>query len=316
MLPLARIFTASTTLDLSRFGIDGFRMQATPGLAYEPCDLAIIKGLANPLLSSSSARLRNDVFARHRGPVLVIESSIIGRIFAAPKGHWLKRLAGSYRKPDQISPYCRLAVGGAFGPEADFNNADSPPDRWKDLGIEVQPYRSSGDHILLIGQTPHDTSLRGVDITDWLCETARTIRQHSSRPILVRFHPGMGGWDAAAARTRLGKMPGVTVAPRNKPLSEHLDGAWVTVTLSSGAAIDSLIAGIPAITLSPDSLAYSICPRSVGEVDTPVMPPREQLLYDLAYAQWTHEEYRDGTAARHIAPAVWRAMNNARQAAE
>ncbi|TWH01102.1 hypothetical protein L598_000100000830 [Mesorhizobium sp. J18] len=273
-------------------------------MAYQPCDLAIVYGMPNPLLGRKRGSIRQSVHENHKGPLLVVESSILGRVFLPPKGQFLQRLVGAYRKPEQKNPFYRLALNAAFGPTADFANKNSPSDRWERLGITIEPYRKAGDHVLLIGQTPNDASLRGIDIVDWLIDTARRIRKLSARPILVRFHPGMGDDNAIKAKNRLRKIADVHVTPRDQTLAENLKDAWVSVSLSSGAAIESLIAGVPAITLSPDSLAYGITPHDLKVIENPPTPKREQFLYDLAYAQWSPEEYADGTAWRHMESAV------------
>jgi len=308
MQPLARIFVESASHNLGAFRIDDFRVVPTHGLEYQPCDLAVIYGLPNPLLDRARSRLRTDVFAKHAGPVLVVESAIIGRIFLPPKGQFGRWLLGRYRKPQQINPYMRLAVGGAFGPEADFNNIDCPPDRWERLGLSISPYRTTGDHVVLIGQTPNDASLRGLNMTTWIGETAETIRKHTDRPIHVRLHPGMGWREAEQIAMIVTRVPGTFVSPRDRSLHEDLAGAWASISLSSGAAVESMIAGIPAITLSADSLAYSVTSHDLSDIEDPPLTAREQWLYDLAYAQWTEKEYQDGTAWRHIAPAVHRAF--------
>lgn len=305
-MKLARVFTGSGNHDLAAFKIDGYRVEATPGFSYQPCDLAVVYGVPKSRVTEGRVELRNDVHSRHRGPLLVVESSIIGRVLMPARGQWLKRLIGRHRKPYVHHPFFRLAVGGAFGPEADFNNRDSPPDRWERLSIHIQPYRTSGDHVLLIGQTPHDASLRGVDMADWLHQTALEIRRFTDRPIFVRFHPGMGDTDAALARAKLKQIRDLHISKRKVTLGENLKNAWATVALSSGAAIESLISGIPAITLSEDSLAYTVSGHDLAAIENPPELPREQWLYDLAYAQWTPNEYADGTAWRHISAAVER----------
>ena len=38
----------------------------------------------------------------------------------------------------------------------------------RQLGLNLKPYRRSGEHVLLVGQNPGDASLRGLDMFDWL----------------------------------------------------------------------------------------------------------------------------------------------------
>lgn len=305
MRPLARIFTDSVKFfDLASFRIGDYHVELTPGTSYIPCELAVVFGMPKADGATDATTIRSDVHTRHAGPLLVVESCIIGRVALPQNGRLVDRLLGRSRKTKFHHPYWRLALNAAFGPEADFNNKHSPSDRWERLNIPIQPYRRSGNHVLLIGQTPGDTSLRGVDIVEWLVETATQIRAATSRPILVRFHPTMDELHERATRVRIERIKNTRIVARGQPINESLANAWVTVSLSSGAAIDSLIAGVPAITLSSASLAYDFTSHDLSEIEHPVEPPREQWLYDLAYAQWSPEEFANGTAWRHIAPAV------------
>jgi hypothetical protein len=300
------VFLRSGSQVLSRFHIEGFTVTRVHGHDYRACDLAVVFGVPNPLRHSALGTLRNRIYAKHAGPILVVESSILGRQFVPRRLPLLGRLLR--QKPKQVHGQYRLAVGGAFGPAADFNNQNSPPDRWQRLAIEIKPYRTAGNTIVLLGQIENDASLGGRSAVGWLIETAATIRQSGDRPIVIRLHPSLSPGYVARVRESVKAIGGVTVSPLGRPMAEDLADAHVSVSISSGSAIESMIAGVPAITLSPDSLAYRICSRSLVDLECPATPAREQWLYDLAYAQWSLEEFADGTAWRHIEPAIHRAM--------
>lgn len=310
----ARIFTDSVSfVDISEFRVEGMETTVTPGWRYRPCDVAVMYGLANPPRRSPQGNLRNEIHGEHKGPIVVIESCLIGRRFKPSRMYWPKRLL---LKPpprlEQIHPYFRLAVGGALGDDADFGAQNSPSDRWhrlqSELGISLKPYRTDGRHILLIGQTPNDASLRGVDIIDWLCQTTRAIRERSDRPIRIRLHPGMTWRHQQAAIAACSSIPGITMSRGHRRLEQDAVDAWTCVTLSSGAAIDALIEGLPPICLSPANLAYRLCSTSLDDLNHPREPDREQFLCDLAYSQWSLREMADGTAWRHILPVVERSL--------
>lgn len=309
----ARIFTDSVGfVDISGFRIEGMRVTVTPGWEYVPCDVVVMYGLANPKRRSRQGVLRTALHREHKGPIVVIESSLIGRSFKRRLPGWIAALRRRPLRPRQIHPYYRVAVGGALGDDADFGSENSPPDRWERLksefGIELKPYRTQGDHILVCGQVPMDASLRGVDVLEWLLDTAGAIRNVSSRPILIRLHPSTRWRYQQRVREAFASVPGVTISPGERTLAEDLGAAWACVTYSSGAAVDALIAGVPPICLSTAGLAYGLCSRDISDIERPKEPVREQFLYNLAYSQWTPTELADGTAWRHIRPAVDRAL--------
>ncbi len=310
---LTRIYVNTVGfLDISKFYVGIGPVEITGGWSYKPCDIAVMYGLPNPPRTSPQGRLRNAIHREHRGPVIVVESSIVGRAFLPRKQTLMRRLLRRPARPQQHHPYFRVGVGGALGDDADFGAHNSPSDRWQmmreQLGIDVRPYRSEGDHILVVGQVAKDASLRGMDITWWLIDTVNKIRRVSARPVVVRFHPSMKASDGSAVRSNLAEVEKVSFSPPGRQMRHDLDNAWCCVTYSSGAAIDALIAGVPPICMSPASLGYNICSRNLEDVAYPLLPRREQFFNDLAYSQWSLDEIANGTAWTHIWPTVMSAM--------
>ena len=81
---------------------------------------------------------------------------------------------------------------------------------------------------------------------------------------------------------------------------DDLKDAHCTISYTSGSSIDSILAGIPVITCSEYNFLYSISSHSLEDVENPKCGKREQLLYDLAYAQWSVEEIRQGKPWQHL----------------
>ena len=304
-----RIFTDSVSFtDISRFKVEGMRVTLTRGWIYQPCDVAIMYGLANPERRSLQGQLRNSIYREHKGPIVVVESSLLGRGFRPAAPSWVAALRRRPLRPRQVHPYFRVAVGGALGDDANFCSAGSPPDRWetqrRELGLKLAPYRKEGQHVLILGQVGRDASLRGLDIAAWLGETARAVRERTTRPIMVRLHPSMRWRDRERALAACAGIDGLTISPIESSFAADIRDAWTCITYSSGGAVDALLAGVPPICLSPASLAYTLCSQSLDDIETPLEPDRTQFFRDLAYSQWTPTEIGDGTAWRHILPAV------------
>jgi hypothetical protein len=280
---------------------------------YVPCDVAIVFGLPKAARDpregrrSDTARgVRRRIHAAHPGPLIVIETGFIGRVVelrrrtaAQIARRWLRgHFHGSHERIDHDDHF-RIGIGGALYDDTDFCNLGSPPDRWRRIsearGLRLAPWRTEGRHVLVVGQVPGDAALRGVDIVSWMERTVREIARHTARPILIRPHPMTSDRDLAGFRHLSGLREGVTLqSPPRGPMARSLEGAWVTVCHSSGAAIDSLLAGVPAITTSEASMAWPVTGHDLAQVDRPRMMAREQWLHDLCYAQWTVDEIREG----------------------
>jgi hypothetical protein len=73
-----------------------------------------------------------------------------------------------------------------------------------------------------------------------------------------------------------------------------LSDAWVTITYSSSAAIDSILAGVPAVALSPASLAWPVADHGLNSVSELTLRERRPWLDRLAHSQWSIEEIERG----------------------
>ena len=163
----------------------------------------------------------------------------------------------------------------------DSNNDDS---RKRVLGLEVKPWRTKGEYILVCGQ--HDKSLQWQGMprmSNWFLNTYDEIRKHTDRPIIFRPHP----------RCRLPEIErGLRHVYRQEP--QHVNGTYdsfdmgfndvhCTVSYSSNPGVHSIIEGVPAF-VSTHSLAYDVANDIdfLHDIENPVMPDRTQWLNDYA----------------------------------
>lgn len=129
------------------------------------------------------------------------------------------------------------------------------PDRWDSLGVELKPFRTDGETVILaqrgIGSAP--TAMPA----NWPSDA---YRRHGGR---IRKHPG-----------------------RNKaiPLAEDLKRCGKAVTWGSGAAIQALMMGIPVI---------SEMPGWIGRCEN-TEAGRLEMFRRLAWAQWRIDEIASG----------------------
>lgn len=147
------------------------------------------------------------------------------------------------------------------------------PDRFRRFGRVIEPWRKSGRHILLCLQTRGFMELHGINGDRWLEDVIRTLRTATDRDVRIR-------------------RKGDPI-----PIVEALRGAWAVVTFSSAAAIDALIAGIPAWSLAPWAAAHRMGASDLRAIETPYYPAdREPFCWRLAWQQWTLQEIASGQA--------------------
>jgi hypothetical protein len=86
------------------------------------------------------------------------------------------------------------------------------------------------------------------------------------------------------------------------PLSQVLrEDCHALVTFNSVAAIESILAGVPAVVLAPSHAAGPVSSRDLTLIDTPLWPDQDKLhawAHHLAYGQFHINELKDGSAQR------------------
>ncbi len=189
----------------------------------------------------------------------------------------------------------KVAING-INRDAFFGDKGNDSKRAKALDLELKPWRTDGEYILLCGQ--HDKSLQWHNMpsmSNWFLNTYDEIRKHTDRPILFRPHP----------RCRLPHIErGLKNVIRQEPT--HLrgtyddfdmafDNVWATVSFSSNPGIHSIINGVPAF-VGTSSLAYDVGNDIdfMHNIEHPLMPNRQQWLNDYAWTEYTVEEIANG----------------------
>lgn len=193
--------------------------------------------------------------------------------------------------PHQMDPreIYALAIGGHNG---SGTWAVGGPERWDALGVELKPWRTDGEHILIC---PNRSFGRPDMIMplNWAHDVAKRLLRITKRPIRIRPHPGNG-------------------AP-TKPLADDLRGAHACVIWSSSAGLQALIAGVPVIREAPHWIAEhaawsdivavedSQCAASVmATTDEHDDCGRPFTMRRLAWAQWHVSEIATGEPFRHL----------------
>jgi hypothetical protein len=157
---------------------------------------------------------------------------------------------------------------------------EAGPERWQRLKLTIQPWRTTGSHIVVCPPARLWSIACRIDADQWLKDTLATLKQHTDRPLRVRKK--MSYKEATA--------------PGGVPLPEDLKDAWALATYSSNAAVEALLAGVPVFCTAPCA-AYRMGSPDLTTIETPQMlDDRERWVCVLADNQWTLDELSTGTA--------------------
>ena len=248
-----------------------------------PARLAVILGWVGTKIRGAHIQLRRDVIDHQRGSKNLI-MPIDGSCFKFVDDH---------------SQFLRYSLDGVFYNRDRYANANSTASKWNQiqqvLGLQLQPWRAQGDHVLVCLQRDGGWSMKGTDMTAWTVNTVRRLRELTSRPIVIRAHP-----KHRIDLSVLSDLTGVRQSLHGTDLTQDLAGAWAAVFYNSSASVAAVLAGIPVFATDDDCVAWRMANPDLAQIEDPKMPAREQWLYDLSAAHWTDAESRSGAIYRHF----------------
>ena len=275
---------ATDKLNTLKFFIQGVQACGDEGVIvddfnYEPSDVAVILGWVHEHgKSAPHLQLRQKILDGQRvynGRTVIADSNLFLYKDKTNPGYWL-----------------RYSFDGIFPNTGEY--CDSSPDssRWlavqQNLNINLRPWRTQGNHVLLCLQRDGGWSMKGADLAQWTIKTVTRIRQLTNRPILIRPHPKF-----PINLNNLLALPDVHRSTGNT-LQQDLSEAWAAVFYNSSSSVAAVLAGVPVFADDDDCVAWSVANTDLAHVESPAMPGRTQWLYDLSAAHWTDEESRGG----------------------
>lgn len=222
--------------------IKGFRADSVPCLDAElvPGALHLIGGLGY-----GSLELMREVRAR-REPFVFFDRAYL---YGGPGTNRLRVVPNAYQKS-------WITQEG--------------PQRFERMGGRLEPWRKSGDHIILV--PPSEAVTRLFDFGPLFVHMEDRLRR-TGRPVIV-------------------SRKGDDIARR------HFPGAWCVVTWSSNVAVEAICAGIPAF-VTEHSAAYPVA-GTLDQIEhrmaTPPMPDRETWAWSLACGEFDLHEIESGLA--------------------
>jgi hypothetical protein len=158
---------------------------------------------------------------------------------------------------------------------------------------ELKPWRITGNHILVLCQRPKGFNMF-TDQEAWLDKTVAKIRKHSSRPIMIRMHPGDG--TRFKQIEKIQKKYGTTVTiSEHANIREALVNCWCTVGINSTPNVVAAIEGIPGyIEDTVHSWATGVAFTDLAQIENPPLPDRTDWAHRIANIHWSNDEVRSG----------------------
>lgn len=145
-----------------------------------------------------------------------------------------------------------------------------PRSRWPGFGIAAKPWRTKGEHILVIPQ-------RGMGVPpvamprNWLEDVLPRLIAATDRPIRVRH-----------------------AVDRIHPLEPEFEDAHAIVTWASGAGIKAIVAGYPVFYEMPAWIGSLAAIQGLNNLEHPYLGERNTLFHNMSWALWTPEEIERG----------------------
>lgn len=190
----------------------------------------------------------------------------------------------------------KVALNGVNG-EGYFGHEKSLiPNRHLVLGVELSPWRTQGESIVICGQHSASHQWRYRPSPEiWLQDLYNTIRAHTNRPILFRPHPRDMAWvqnfnnkDIKIRYPRL-----IQGSYDDFNFEDTLNEAWCIVNPCSNTGVNSIIKGIPAF-VDKDSLAYPVSTYDFSQIESPPKLDRNKWFQKICHTEWLLDELASG----------------------
>lgn len=211
--------------------------------------------------------------------------------------------ANCWKYIDTQNQFLRYSLGGPFYDQAEYANKNSNPDKWNKisstLNLQMKPWRAKGNHILVCMQRDGGFSMKNLDPISWLANKLIELRQHTTRNIIIRPHPGK----PQDFSRFVDPLNGISVIDSQAiPLVQSLHKSWAAVFFNSSSAVAAVCEGIPIFIDDKSCVAWDVANKSIKDIETPQMFDRDQWIWDLSAAHWTDEEGSSGDIYRKFIP--------------
>jgi hypothetical protein len=211
--------------------------------------------------------------------------------------------ANCWKYIDTQNRFLRYSIGGPFYDQAEYANHNSSSEKWykisSTLNLGLKPWRTKGQHIVVFMQRDGGFSMKNLDPMQWLGNKLIELRQHTTRPIVIRPHPGK----PQDFSRFVNPYDNISVIDSQQiPLSQSLHKAWAAVFFNSSSAVASVMEGVPIFIDDKSCVAWNVANKDIKNIERPEFFERDQWLWDLSAAHWTDEEGSSGDIYRKFLP--------------
>lgn len=153
-----------------------------------------------------------------------------------------------------------------------------PADRLKLLESMPRPWKTTGNKILVVESSDHHYRMLGAERNAWRDHITIELAKYTDRPVEYRAKN-------MDRKTR----------DSVYDLLMSSDDYYCVISDSSAAAIESVWAGVPIITLNKH-ITTAIARTQISDIDNLYRGPTGDWLCALTYSQFTKKEMQNGTA--------------------
>lgn len=249
---------------------------------YHECDLAIIQGWFKENSDAPHNILRKKIIehqSKNNKHVLTID----GNIF-----HYMSQ-----------GRYFRYSIDGIFANTGYYFDQKIDPERWatisKDIGCKLVPWRTSGNHILLLVQKNSGWTMQEKSSLNWVVDVISEVKKCSDRKIVIRIHPS-DLKQKSSYQEISGAYQNVEVSDKIN-IRDDLKGAWCSITHNSSPGAVSIIEGIPTFITDPvwgRSPAASVGNINMSDIENPQMPDRQEWIERIAMSHFSIDDISSG----------------------
>jgi hypothetical protein len=284
--------------ELLRQFVNGVNAAGDIGILHDQnnlldCDVGMIQGWVYDKTTTEHLRLRKTIIKTQK----------------LNKKHSATADANLFLYHDKTNPhgYLRYSFDGVFPRTGQYCDSEIDPTRWlqisKDTGINLQPYKTTGGHIVLMLQRNGGWSMGGLDVETWAISTIANIRRYTDRHIIIRSHPG-DRFAKTYLKTLHNKLRGhhsLSISRIGTPYEKDMQNAWAVVNHNSSAAVGPIINGYHCFLTDPkNSQCAEVSNTDFKHIEKPLEYDREKWLQRISMMHWKFSELTNGTCWRHM----------------
>lgn len=203
-----------------------------------------------------------------------------------------------YRDPGNSKKYLRYSYDGVFPTTGEYCNSKVDETRWEqikhDLNIDLQPWKDTGDYILVCAQRDSGWSMGGKPTVEWLRETVLELRRYTNKPIRIRMHPGDSNNRSHIRKLKIKQYNNVQIIDYEKTtLLDNLKRAAAVVVYNSSPAVAAAIEGVPVFITDPTPQrcqAFTVAHSNLDKINSPIKYDRETWIRQIAQMHWNQRD--------------------------